>query len=161
SATAGSPKGSILLTSRGPRRSSNSFPNPARGKGRQPSAGSGITKTGNAMNDPLNIGAVIFPAMDQNDFPGPCAGLSRLPDPLFPPDGSRIAWGARPPGAPVGRGDGRGTRPATRALRPRLLAGLQPRRQDAGVGLGRHDPAAVGHRASVPPFPGAPRGRSA
>src|SRR5262249_13507776 len=66
-----------------------------------------------------------------------------------------------PPGAAVGRGDGRGTRPAARTRRLRLLVGLQPRRQDAGFEFGRHHPAAVGHRAAARTVPGAPRGRSA
>ena len=35
------------------------------------------------MNDHLNIGAVIFPELDQTDFTGPFAVLSRLPDAVF------------------------------------------------------------------------------
>src|SRR6516162_2545673 len=35
------------------------------------------------MNDHLNIGAVIFPGLDQTDFTGPFAVLSRLPDAVF------------------------------------------------------------------------------
>ena len=42
-----------------------------------------MTERGNALSDHLNIGAVIFPEMDQIDFTGPFEVLSRLPDSTF------------------------------------------------------------------------------
>jgi len=46
-------------------------------------------------NDPrthLEIGAIIFPDMDQCDFTGPFEVLSRLPDSTF-----HVAWKGRDP----------------------------------------------------------------
>src|SRR5215831_6789072 len=86
---------------------------------------------------------------------------TRFLPPSATPTGPASPRGARPPDAPLGRGDGRGTRPAARTRHLRLRAGLQPRRRDAGVRLRRLHGPPVGHGAAEDALPGAPRGRSA
>ena len=65
----------------------------------------------------------------------------------------------RPGGLAVGPGAGRGGGAAARAHELRLVAGLQPRRRDAGVRLRRLHGPPVGHGAAEGALPGAPRGR--
>jgi cyclohexyl-isocyanide hydratase len=54
------------------------------------------------MANHLNIGAIIYPEMDQIDFTGPFEVLSRLPDPLFTVAGSRWSKGTMKQATPVG-----------------------------------------------------------
>ena len=63
-----------------------------RGKGRPQGVGTVMNKGRNDMVDHLNIGAVIFPEMDQIDFPGPFEVLSRLPDSTF-----HVLWKEKKP----------------------------------------------------------------
>src|SRR4051812_25037969 len=44
------------------------------------------------MGDHLNIGAIIYPGLDQIDFTGPFEVLSRLPDSSF-----HVAWKEKTP----------------------------------------------------------------
>ena len=77
----------------------------------------------------------------------------------FHPDGRRLA---RPAAiARSGSGTWRGARRwrGCKGTRLRLVAGLQPRRRDAGVRLRRLHGPPVGHGAVEDALPGAPRGR--
>jgi cyclohexyl-isocyanide hydratase len=62
------------------------------GEGRLTGEGTEKDKGGNDMADHLNIGALIFPELDQMDFTGPFEALSRLPNSTF-----HVLWKEKKP----------------------------------------------------------------
>ena len=62
------------------------------GQGRRPGDDNDPGEGGEAMKEHLNVGAVIFPEMDQIDFTGPFEVLSRLPDSTF-----HVLWKEKKP----------------------------------------------------------------
>jgi cyclohexyl-isocyanide hydratase len=62
------------------------------GKGRRPGDAAALGEGGNVMGDHLNIGAVIFPGIDQSDFTGPFEVLARLPGSAF-----HVLWKEKAP----------------------------------------------------------------
>ena len=78
----------------------------------------------------------------------------------FHPDGTRLATAGRDRAVwlwDLARGEEVARLPGPHELR--LVAGLQPRRRDAGVRLRRRHGPPVGHRAAEGALPGPPRGR--